>query len=228
MPPRNRSNPLALAVLGCLLERPMHPYEIGQTLRSRAKHDSIKLNFGSLYNVVDGLAARGLVVARETVREGRRPERTVYEITDAGKVELTEWLSDLVSTPAKEYLQFVAALSFLPGLPPDTALELLRTRVLALELQLTQRVAIRETARGHKLPRLFMLEGEYEEALLRAELDFVRALVEDIATGELGGLDEWASWYVGDPQVLDGPSPFELQVRDDMYRGNPHPGGDAD
>ena len=36
MPRWSRSNPLALAVLVCLYERPMHPYEVAQTLRLRA------------------------------------------------------------------------------------------------------------------------------------------------------------------------------------------------
>lgn len=212
MATRNRSNPLALAVLACLIERPMHPYEIGQTLRARAKHDSVKLNFGSLYNVVEALEKRGMVNARETVREGRRPERTIYEITDAGSRELTEWLAELVSTPTKEYLQFVVALSFLPGLPPNEALDLLRTRVLALEYQLTQMRAVHDAAVGHKLPRLFLLEGEYEEALLRAELDFVRELVEQLSTGELGGLEEWAGWYAPGAPVPEGPDPRELEI----------------
>ena len=66
----------------------MHPYEVSQTLRTRAKDESIRLNFGSLYSVVESLEKRGFIVATETVREGKRPERTIYEITDAGKREL--------------------------------------------------------------------------------------------------------------------------------------------
>ena len=52
---RRVNNPLALAVLACLGERPMHPYEISSTLRQRGKEESIKLNFGSLYSVVAAL-----------------------------------------------------------------------------------------------------------------------------------------------------------------------------
>src|SRR5262249_61573002 len=91
MTPRTRSNPLALAVLTCLYEKPMHPYEMAQTLRFRAKQESIKLNYGSLYGVVESLERRGLIEAVETFQEGRRPQRTVYAITEPGKTELTEW-----------------------------------------------------------------------------------------------------------------------------------------
>ncbi len=64
MTPRTRSNPLALAILSCLHERPMHPYEVAQTLKARAKDESIRLNFGSLYSVVESLAARGMIEPR--------------------------------------------------------------------------------------------------------------------------------------------------------------------
>jgi DNA-binding PadR family transcriptional regulator len=192
---RSRTNPLALAVLGLLSEQPMHPYEMAQTLRARAKHESVKLNYGSLYGVVEGLEKRGLVSAVGTRQEGRRPQRTVYEITEAGKVEMNEWLSELVSVPVKEYPQFEAALSFLHGLPPDEAVPLLELRCRALEVRLDQLEAACEGALKRGVPRLFMVETEYQIAQARCELQFTRLLVADITSGELSGLDEWRSWY---------------------------------
>src|SRR5688572_13214455 len=105
------SNPLGLAVMALLQERPMHPYEMAATLRERVKEQSIKLNYGSLYTVVAALQRAGLIVARQTVREGARPERTVYALTEAGGRELRSWMRDLLSTPVKEYPHFEAALS---------------------------------------------------------------------------------------------------------------------
>jgi DNA-binding PadR family transcriptional regulator len=100
MPRQARSNPLALAVLVTLYERPMHPYEVAQTLRQRAKQESVRLNYGSLYAVVEALEKRSLITARETVREGKRPERTIYEITDAGSREMIDWMTELIGVPA--------------------------------------------------------------------------------------------------------------------------------
>ena len=194
-PVRARSNPLALAVLAQLYEAPMHPYEIAQTLRSRGKHESVRLNYGSLYGVVESLEKRGLITARETVREGRRPERTVYEITEAGTTELIDWLSELVATPAKEYLQFEAALTFLAALPPDDAAALLRQRVQGLELLLAQTKATTATTVAMGVPRLFTLEAEYTERLLETELDWVRLLVKEIESGSLEGVKEWAGFH---------------------------------
>lgn len=191
----NRSNPLALAVLGCLFERPMHPYEVAQTLRQRAKHESVRLNYGSLYNVVEALEKRGLIHAVETVREGRRPERTIYRITDAGTREFNDWLTALVAEPAKEYLQFEAALSFLGGLPPDEALVALQERSDKLQFRLTALRAMLTEMQMAGHPRLFSLESEYVVTLYEAELEWVRRLVKDIDGGSLEGLEQWRGWF---------------------------------
>ena len=196
MPPRGaRANPLALAVLTCFLERPMHPYEVAQTLRARAKHESIRLNYGSLYGVVEALEKRGYVRARETVRAGRRPERTIYEITDTGLREMADWLSELVAAPVKEYLQFEAALSLLPTLPPDEALAALRQRKNTLEIEIAVVDGAVSGAHAHGMPRLFALENEYVQVLRRAEFDYVERLAKDIESGDLTGIDQWRSWY---------------------------------
>ena len=191
MPAKNRSNPLALAVLLCLHEKPMHPYEVATTLRQRRKHESVKLNYGSLYGVVESLERRGLIAAQETKRSGRLPERTVYALTEAGHIEMQDWLTDLLSTPVKEYPSFQAALSFLPALPPDDVLMLLRERATRLETERAQDEAVRELVEKARLPRLLWVEAEYGMVLRDAELAFTRRLIRDIESGTLDGLQWW-------------------------------------
>ncbi|HEY3941041.1 MAG TPA: PadR family transcriptional regulator [Acidimicrobiales bacterium] len=191
MASRNRGNPLALAVLVCLSERPMHPYEVSTVLRQRAKHESVRLNYGSLYAVVGALERRGLIVAKETERAGRLPERTIYDVTDAGLVEMHEWLSDLLSTPVKDYPSLEAALSFLAALPPDEVVDLLGERARRLEFELAHVSATRELVERHRLPRLFWVESEFQMVLRRAELGYVRQLRDEIARGQLEGIEWW-------------------------------------
>src|SRR5436305_10267249 len=152
---RRVSNPLALAVLGCLSERPMHPYEISTTLRTRGKEASIKLNYGSLYSVVESLQKHGLIQARETTREGRRPERTVYEITPAGQDEFEDWLAELLSTPVRDFTSLEAGLSLMPGLPPGEVARLLEDRSVKLRSELRALEAELAEAEAMHLPALF-------------------------------------------------------------------------
>src|SRR6516165_11212906 len=176
MPRWSRSNPLALAVLVCLYERPMHPYEVAQTLRQRAKQESVRLNYGSLYAVVEALEKKGFVKATGTTREGKRPERTVYEITDEGTREMEDWMTELIGVPAKEYPAFMAGLSFLPSLDPDDALAALRRRAEALTVKIVAISGVEKAARDAGLPRIFGLEAEYEQQQLEAEYRFVTGL----------------------------------------------------
>src|SRR5690242_12852333 len=106
----------------------MHPYEISTTLRTRGKEQSIKLNYGSLYSVVEALQKHALITARETSRQGRRPERTVYEITPAGEQEFEDWLAELLSTPVREFSSLEAGLSLMAALPPEEVVRLLSER----------------------------------------------------------------------------------------------------
>src|SRR5215468_8589199 len=183
------SNPLALAVLALLFERPMHPYEMAATLKQRHKEDSIKLRYGSLYTVIDLLVDRRLITPRETSRAGKRPERTTYELTAAGYDELRAWMQDLLRKPVNEYPQFTAGLSLLPVLPPEEAVALLRHRALRLSAEATRLEAhLTELAQhevpvppeelspqlvGKKFPPLFAVEAEFTLALTKAELVFV-------------------------------------------------------
>ena len=204
------SNPLALAVLALLFERPMHPYEMAATLKHRHKHESIKLRYGSLYTVIELLIGRGFIDAKETSRDGKRPERTVYTLTAAGCDELRDWMRELVSEPAKEFPQFEAALCLLPVLSPDEAVKLLRCRALHLSGKIAQSEAHRshlveqdlsavagpeeqvpEQLAGAKFPPIFLVEGEYRLALIKAELEFVNELVRRITEDGWGPVKLW-------------------------------------
>jgi DNA-binding PadR family transcriptional regulator len=191
MAKRKISNPLALAVLSLLVERPMHPYEMSSTMRERVKEASIKLNYGSLYSVVDALVKHGLIEVHETVREGRRPERTVYAITDAGRDELVDWLSELFASPVKEFTQFEAALSLMPVLPPEQVARLLSTRRMRLEAEIVGTRALLEEMANRGMPYLFGIESDYATTLREAELKFVDRLIRQINDGTLDGVDVW-------------------------------------
>jgi DNA-binding PadR family transcriptional regulator len=192
-----RSNPLALAILVYLMERERHPYEIATDMRERHLHEAIKLNYGSLYSVIAALERDGLISQRATIRDGRRPERTIYTLTDAGRREALDWLAELVAAPVKEYVRFQAALSLIGVLSPDEVVELLRRRLGTLETRLAV-MSAQLSVRGEiDLPRLFILETEYEQRLLAAERDFVAELLAEIEDGSFERLDEWRALHEG-------------------------------
>jgi DNA-binding PadR family transcriptional regulator len=173
----------------------MHPYEMGTTMRTRGQDQSIKLNYGSLYTVVESLARAGLIDAQETAREGKRPERTVYAITEVGRQEFVDWLSELLRTPTKEWPQYEAGLTLMGGLPPADVAALLEERCHKLAFELARLRSNIEVATREGVPRVFLVEVEYERALLETDLEFSRKLARDIASGSLDGLEQWESFH---------------------------------
>ena len=195
---RKVGNLLALAVLSYLTQRPMHPYELSRTLRDNNDVRSIKFNHGSLYMVVGQLARAGLIAEQETSREGQRPERTVYALTDAGRRELHDWLRELVEQPQHEYPHFVAALSLIAALPPGEVLTLLRRRLGRLAGQRAEiRGQVDSTVAGGVHP-LFLVEEEYRLALLDADSAFTERFIDQITNPETGWGPLWAQFH-GEP-----------------------------
>src|SRR5215831_19269698 len=82
----------SLAVLALLRERSMHPYELQRVMHQRHTDELLALKRGSLYHAINQLQRDGLIEPIEISREGRRPERTVYQITPDGEDELVGWL----------------------------------------------------------------------------------------------------------------------------------------
>src|SRR5579884_1672882 len=161
---RGLHTPLALAVLNLLNERPMHPYEMQVHMRERGHDQVIKLKGGSLYNTIERLTIAGLIEPLETSREGRRPERTIYALTGAGRDDLELWLRELLSEPIQEYPWFGAALAFLGALPQEEVEPLLERRALSLAAEVVAKESLQQALERRDFPRLFGVEIEYQIA----------------------------------------------------------------
>ncbi len=187
---RKVGNLLALTLLVQLAERPMYPYEMASVLRERGKDQAIKINWGSLYTVVQNLDKHGFIEAVNVAREGRQPERTTYRITDAGLAEMRDWLRELLGSPEREYTKFEAALSDCAVLGPDEVIDLLRQRLATLE-EGNAKIGDDLQILRKQVPRLFLIEGEYRLAMLRAEAEWVRGVLQEFTGGAFGDLDVW-------------------------------------
>jgi DNA-binding PadR family transcriptional regulator len=184
-----RLNHLQLTALRLLHERPMHPYEMSRLISERRIDVVLDLKRGSLYHAIERLERDGLVEAGETSREGRRPERTVYRLTDAGRDAFDAELREIVTDYRYEPPRFMAAAQFLAHFSPEDAARLLRLRAMALESAVGGHDAV---LKGEKWPgyeRVHVVEVEYAKALAQAELGWVRGIVADIESGELS----WAT-----------------------------------
>jgi DNA-binding PadR family transcriptional regulator len=178
--------PLALAVMTLLMERPMHPYEMKSKMKERGHDQVIRLKGGSIYDTVERLEEGGFITSQAPSREGRRPERTVYAITESGREEITAWMREMLAQPVNDYPQFAAALAFLAVLDKDEVVRLLRARTALLESQIARNEKVLEDLQTiQRIPRLFLVEAEYGVVVSRAEVEWVRSLIHDIEDGTL-------------------------------------------
>jgi DNA-binding PadR family transcriptional regulator len=169
----------SLAVLAMLRERGMHPYEMQRVMHQRHTDELLALKRGSLYHAINQLQRERLIEPIETSREGRRPERTVYQVTPDGVDELGLWMRELLSMPVQEPSQFTAALAFIRHLEPADALEQLELRAVSVEAGIAAMQAIERGISAY-VDRISVLELEYQRALAEAELAWVRGLITDM------------------------------------------------
>jgi DNA-binding PadR family transcriptional regulator len=191
---RKVGNLLGLQLLAMLVERPMHPYEMATELRGRGKEQDLKIQWGSLYTVVQNLEKHGFIEAAETTREGRRPERTVYQLTQAGHDEAADWLREIIGVPEREYPRLKTALSVVGVLPPDEVIGLVERRIAILDRQLAEARAD-HVKYQEVVPRIFLIEAEYSIAIEQAEADWLRGLLAELTAGTLPGMAAWRNYH---------------------------------
>jgi DNA-binding PadR family transcriptional regulator len=194
---------MALAVLALLHEAPMHPYRMQRLIKERGKDLVINVaQRAGLYQTIQRLEREGLIAAQQTLRDEGRPERTVYEIADAGRQTLIAWMRQILSTPTPEYPEFPAAVSFLALLSPEDVLQQLERRADAIPASLAGLDdGLREAVQV--VPRLFLLETEYLRAVQVAELTWATSVIEDLRAGRLTWSEAWlheiAAKFAPDP-----------------------------
>lgn len=191
MPRTFKRSPLALAVLTLLHEAPMHPYRMQRLIKDRGKDQVINVEQrASLYQTISQLDRAGLITSSETERQEGFPERTIYKLTEAGHQAAVAWLREMLSTPDQDYPEFPAAISLLPLLTPGDVVHQLELR----ESKLLERMAaMDEQARSgpQDLPRLFLLEDEYRQVVLEAEVKWIRGILADLRSGQLTWTLDW-------------------------------------
>ncbi|HSS96422.1 MAG TPA: helix-turn-helix transcriptional regulator [Terriglobales bacterium] len=173
-----------IAILALLREEPMHPYQMQLLLRERHKDEILLLKRGSLYHAINRLVGDKFVEAVSNTRHGRRPERTTYRVTSAGRQQLHNSLSQMIAIPKNEPSEFLGAVSFLLYLTPGEAVEKLSARVTQLESKIQTTKTTIKTA-SSRVQRINLIESEYRIAMHAAELQWIRRLLAEIRSHKL-------------------------------------------
>jgi DNA-binding PadR family transcriptional regulator len=193
--------PLAMAVLELLHERDMHPYEMTQLMRERRVDLRVKLRPGSLYHTVERLEAQGVIEVVGTQRQGRRPERTVYALTESGRDVFVEQARTMLATLADEYPQYPVALSAANELDQADAVEQLRMRVLSLKARIAADQVLVDHVLAEGVPRMYWIDHAFTHHQRQSELDWTQRLIADLESGRIPWPEETPHLSVVDNSV---------------------------
>jgi DNA-binding PadR family transcriptional regulator len=133
-------------LLALLAKEVSHGYQLHARLELALGPLGGALNAGHVYVTLGRLEKAGLVHARR-VGQADRPDRKVYELTEAGRERLREWLSDTSwpkPAPAEFHLKLVAAAA--AGLADPVGLIDRQRGELLVGLREAQRAALAESA----------------------------------------------------------------------------------
>jgi DNA-binding PadR family transcriptional regulator len=177
--------PVAVAVLALLVERPMHPYEMLQTLRERHEDVALPVSIGSLYNAVARLVEKGYVRPTKAEHVGNRPERTTYEILDLGRDTMRSRLYELLAAPTRLSQADHAGIGELHNLSSSEAQRALDARIAALDAQIAEHGELLAHAYRRNVDEIYLLYGSYATSQQRHEREWVAVLRDRIQTGDL-------------------------------------------
>lgn len=174
--PVDTLTPMGVMVLALLRESDMHPYEMVRLLRARHDDRLLPITNGTLYHTVARLQKAGLLDEVGIDREGNRPERTTYTLTDAGRDAVIAWVQRELPRVDRE-TDFRIALAEAHNLERPDVVALLRQRREALvETHTLHHDGLRR-AHDKGVPAQVLVEIEREEVLLGAELRWLDSLL---------------------------------------------------
>ena len=176
--------PLAVSALALLEERPMHPYEMLQLLRVRGKAEMFTIKGGSLYHTMSRLADLGLAQVHGTERDGNRPERTIYRLTETGRRCYVAWVRSRLRTPGTPQ-EYAVALAEAHNLAASEVATILRDRHDELATAAESLRSKLQSARARCVPEAYFLEHTRRLALLECDLVWTESVLHRLSTSDI-------------------------------------------
>jgi DNA-binding PadR family transcriptional regulator len=179
-----RITPLGLVVLALLREGDMHPYEMMRLLRIRGDERLVSIQNGTFYHTVGRLERGGLLAEVGVDREGNRPERTTYTLTEQGRDVVADWVRRELGRTDRP-VEFRVALAEAHNLSRAEVHALLGRRREALAGSLAALESRLAGASDRGIPEQYLVEVDREIAMLRAEISWADRLRARLADGSL-------------------------------------------
>jgi DNA-binding PadR family transcriptional regulator len=172
-----------LVILGLLRDRPLYGYEIKQIIEEHMG-DWTSIAFGSIYFALGKLAEEGFIQQVAVEQQGRRPSRSVFQITEEGRAEFVRLLRAAWSEVERHYYAIDVGLAFMGALPREEIQAYLEARTQHLE-GIVRHIAEhqREQMARREVPAVAASVFAHSQAHFQAELEWTRDLLDKVERG---------------------------------------------
>jgi len=177
-----------LLVLGLLMDKPMHGYEISQVIKTEGIDNWFNVSMATIYYSLNKLRNQGLV-AETKYQEAGSPARSVFRLTEAGREAFFEAMDKSLSSQERPYFDYDLGILMLNKVPRDRALALMEERLKFLEewADSSQVALLAAQQRGNSPLHLAILE--HDAAYARLEADWLVGLMKRISGEEEADAD---------------------------------------
>ena len=172
-----------LLLLGLLSREEMHGYGLTRFLE-RSLGSLLPINRSTAYFLLDRLSQKGLVAPARR-REGKRPERRVYEITAKGRTVFVEALRTSLRDHAAAVIPDAVGILFLDELPAADRAELLRSRLDSVGREIDRAQA--RLAAHKSTPAAEMLSLQL--AHMETDRDWIESAIRRLSQPALSGIE---------------------------------------
>jgi len=175
-----------IAILGLLCRHgPQHGYELRKRIVDQHINDISNVQLGSIYAALKKLSTEGLAEQRGRSREGKRPTRTTFAITDLGKKELHSLIANAFTDPQQPERPIDLAVHFSGLLDLEEVIVLLEERLHALD-GFGSAIDRAQRSTAHEDPAVLEIVRDLSDhfrRVNRAELAWTNRVLENARSG---------------------------------------------
>lgn len=119
--------PARHAILGLLMQQPMHGYDIDGQFEEGLRH-ICHVNISQIYAYLKNMEERDWLES-ETIYQSTNPPKKVFHVTDKGREEMQRWLSEPVDSNRQMRDELLTKIFFMWRIAPDQLPALIETQL---------------------------------------------------------------------------------------------------
>lgn len=175
-----------LLVLGFLLERPMHGYEINQALKEENVGSWFEISTAAIYYSLNKLRRLGMIA--EAHARGASGDKTIYHVTEHGREQFFAGMQEQLDSQEPIRTTYDLGIFMLNRLPQGQAERLLERRIAFLKEWRADLVAQRDAGDTHPLKQAIV---RHAIALAQLDIDWLTEITEQVAEREACDAPFW-------------------------------------